>query len=310
MGWAFYTLLPLFLTIALGKLLKTVGLVRDEHWSGVDQLSFYVMFPVLMMMSLAKADLSGLPVFSMAAVMVSGMLSMQVFTALFAKPLSALLHTDRPSYTSVFQATGRWHTFIGLAIMPMLFGHKGLALGAIAAASIAPLSNASTIIFMSAYLSDKRPSVLKIARDLITNPFILAIITGALINFSGLKLPKPVADSLDLASAGALGIALMSVGAGLRFTTMAKEYRPVLYAVVAKLLILPLIMAGWCMIYDVTGLPRTITIIAGAVPTAAVSYIFARRLGGNSALMANIITVQIIASAITLPIIISLLAVE
>jgi predicted permease len=49
------------------------------------------------------------------------------------------------------------------------------------------------------------------------------------------------------------------------------------------------------------GLPRTIAIIAGAVPTASTAYVMARQMGGDAQLMANIVTIQVMLSAITLP---------
>ena len=42
-------------------------------------------------------------------------------------------------------------------------------------------------------------------------------------------------------------------------------------------------------------------IIAGAVPTAATSYVMARKMGGNAELMSNIMTFQVIAAIVTLP---------
>ena len=41
--------------------------------------------------------------------------------------------------------------------------------------------------------------------------------------------------------------------------------------------------------------------IAGAVPTAASSYLLARQMGGDHRLMANLISVQVMAAVATLP---------
>jgi len=307
MEFAILALMPVFLTILLGWLVGKTGLISNEHWLGVDQLAFYVLFPAILIRSMIIADFGDLPVFRMMAVMICGMVTMQVLMFVFKKPVQSILKVETPAWTSVYQGSCRWHTFLGLAIMPALFGEPGLALAAVAAAAITPVSNAASVIVMSIYNSGPRPTVFSVGKSLITNPFILAIIAGLSIKVSGIPIPKAVVGVLDLAGSGALGIALISVGAALRFGQIKKDIRPIAAAIVLKMLVVPLFMAFYCMVFDVSGLPRTVAILAGSVPTAAVSYIFARRMGGDAELMANIITLQIIVAAFTLPLILGFL---
>jgi predicted permease len=37
-------LLPVFLTIALGAVLKQTALIRDEQWSAIEHIAYYVLF--------------------------------------------------------------------------------------------------------------------------------------------------------------------------------------------------------------------------------------------------------------------------
>jgi len=305
MEFAIIALAPVFLTIVLGWLIGKTGLISDEHWLGVDQLAFYVLFPAILMRSMITADFGDLPVFRMMAVMISGMVTMQIIMFVLKNPVQRILKVETPAWTSVYQGSCRWHTFLGLAIMPALFGEPGLALAAVATAAITPISNAASVIVMSIYNSGPRPTVLSVGKSLFSNPFILAIIAGLTIQSSGITVPAPILGVFDLAGGGALGIALISVGAALRIGQVKKDYRPIAAAVVLKMFIVPLFMAFYCMVFDVSGLPRTVAILAGSVPTAAVSYIFARRLGGDAELMANIITIQIIVAAFSLPLILS-----
>jgi len=307
MEFAVIALLPVFLTILLGVLIGKSGLISNEHWLGVDQLAFYVLFPAILVRSMITADFGDLPVFRMVAVMICGMVTMQILMFGFKKPVQHILRVDTPAWTSVFQGACRWHTFLGLAIMPALFGKPGLALAAVAAAAITPVSNIASVIVMSIYNAGPRPSVVSVSKALISNPFILAIIAGLTIKASGVPVPAGILGVLDLTGSGALGIALISVGAALRVGQVKKDIRPIAAAVVLKMAIVPLFMAFYCMVFDVTGLPRTVAILAGSVPTAAVSYIFARRMGGNAELMANIITIQIIVAAFTLPLVLGVL---
>ena len=64
---------------------------------------------------------------------------------------------------------------------------------------------------------------------------------------------------------------------------------------------MPVLMAGWCFVFGVTGLPAAVVILCGAVPGATSSYILARQLGGDATLMASLITGSTILAAITMP---------
>ena len=77
-------------------------------------------------------------------------------------------------------------------------------------------------------------------------------------------------------------------------------------ATLVKLLLMPVFMWGWTAILGVDGLPQAVAIVAGGVPSAAASYILARKMGGDAALVALILTAQTLVAAVTLPFIITL----
>jgi hypothetical protein len=56
MSQTIIVLLPVFLTIAIGAVLKQTGLVRDEHWASVEHVAYYVLFPAIVTKSIAVAD--------------------------------------------------------------------------------------------------------------------------------------------------------------------------------------------------------------------------------------------------------------
>ncbi len=55
-------LLPVFLLIVLGFILKRTLMRLDSQWHGLEQLTYYVLFPVLLVQTLVKADLTKVPV--------------------------------------------------------------------------------------------------------------------------------------------------------------------------------------------------------------------------------------------------------
>ena len=73
------------------------------------------------------------------------------------------------------------------------------------------------------------------------------------------------------------------------------------YPVLIRLIGMPAIVIFMSWLIGLDGLARTVALIAGAVPTAASSYVMARKMGGDAELMSSIVTFQIIAAFFTLP---------
>ena len=98
-----------------------------------------------------------------------------------------------------------------------------------------------------------------------------------------------------------MGLALLTVGAGLRLGDAISGWPPVLAATVLKLLIMPVLMSSALLIMGVTGDAFAVALLCGAVPTGSGAYVLARQMGGDAPMVANILTLQVIAAAVTIP---------
>ncbi|HUE45553.1 MAG TPA: AEC family transporter [Aestuariivirgaceae bacterium] len=304
-GFGFNALLPVFLIVLLGLALRATGLVRPEQWGAIDHVCYYVLFPAIIVRAIATADLTGVPVAAMVAAIVLGLLTMIALLLGLRRPLSRLLGLAGPAFSSFFQGSTRFHTFIMLAIVPAILGTEALALAALAAITMIPVLNVASVIVVSVLGRGAAPSVSFIARQLATNPFILASLAGILLKVLVPPLPEPIVQSLDLVGRGALGLALLTTGAGLTLHTAISAKAPVTLAVVLKLLVLPAVIGFWTWVFGIGGMPQAVAILAAAVPTGAGSYILARQLGGDAPLIAGILTAQVAAAAVTLPIVVA-----
>lgn len=298
-------LLPVFLTIALGAVLKQTQLVKDEHWASVEHVAYYVLFPAIVTKAIAVADFTGVPVARMALAMVLAILTMFALALVLRRPLQATLGMDGPGFSSFFQGVTRWHTFLALAIMPLVFGPQGIALAALAAAAMIPLLNVGAVSVLSTYASGTAPTLKGVLKSLATNPFVLSSLAGIILNLSGIGLAAPIEQTLELIGRGALAVALLSAGAGLEFAKLRNAGPAVGVATAVKLILMPVFMWGWTWVLGVDGLPQAVAIVAGGVPSAAASYILARKMGGDAALVALILTAQTLAAAVTLPFLIA-----
>jgi predicted permease len=309
MTFAIAALLPVFLTIILGTGLRALQMIRDDQWAAIDHVCYYVLFPAIIVKEIAGADFAGLPVARMAIALILGVIVMSAVLLALRRPLSALLSLDGRRYSSLFQGATRWHTFIALAIVPPLFGNGALALAAIAAAAMTPLLNVINVAVLGIYAAGRPPEPRSLLLAIARNPFVLSCVTGILFQTLGIPLPKTLFLMLDIIGKGALGLALLAAGAGLRFHELRATGATLALAVALKLVAMPLFVYAFTQILSVSGTPQHVAVICAAVPTGSGAYVLAKKMGGDAPLIASILTLQVIVAALTLPLITVLLGI-
>jgi hypothetical protein len=71
---------------------------------------------------------------------------------------------------------------------------------------------------------------------------------------------------------------------------------------------MPTLMFLALKLFGVTGTPAAVAMLCGAVPTGSGAYVLARQKGGDAPLVANILTLQVICAALTIPLVLTLFA--
>ena len=302
----FLALLPVFIVILVGFSLRRFHVIRDEHWLALDQLCYFVLFPAIIFKAIASADFSSVPVIGMALSMVMAVALMFALLLIFHRPIMSGLRIDGPQFTSVVQGSARWHTFIAFAIIPLQFGPQALSLGAVSAAAMTPVLNIVCVVIMSRFARETRLDARTMALSIIRNPFVFSSLGGVAWHLLSLPTPEMGIQVLDMIGRGALGLALLTVGAGLRLGDAVASWAPVAAATVLKLLVMPVFMALTLTMMGVTGDAFAVALLCGAVPTGSGAYVLARQMGGDAPLLAQIITLQTILAAVTMPVAIAL----
>ena len=116
----FASLLPVFILIAAGFVLRKAGIIPAEHWRGVELVCFYVLFPALLIIVLADSTLTFGETAPFALSLLVLVVLMSLGGWLARKPLNRLIGMEGPAYTTFFQTTTRWHGFIALAVVGKL----------------------------------------------------------------------------------------------------------------------------------------------------------------------------------------------
>ncbi len=292
---------PVFLIIAIGYLLFRTRIVGEEVWSAIEHICFYLLLPFLIIRTLSRANLGSVPVFDFMLVLVVAIIGMSLLLIIIHTALRRRYPDGGPTFTSLFQGITRFHGFVALATIGPLYGDEGVTLAALALAIMVPMLNILSVTVLSLYgAGANNPEFKQVLIRVLTNPLIIACAIGLALNWVGVA--DVIFDTIVIIGNGGLGLALLAVGAGLRIGQAAGQKLLIATGVLTRLIGMPFMIIGMAWLIGLEGLPRTVAIIAGAVPTATSSYVMARKMGGNAELMSNIMTFQVITAIVTLPV--------
>jgi predicted permease len=284
-------ILPDFALILAGLALARAFAYGREFWAGLEKLVYYVLFPALLLRSLATAriDLAAAGVLIACAI---------AFTAVaFALALLAgpVLGLDRKLLAGGSQCGYRFNTYVGLAIAGSLYGGPGIALAALLLGTLIPLVNLAAVAVLA------RHGERGMLHELVRHPLVLACLAGFAWNALGWRMPAFVDHGLELLGQASLAMGLLCVGAAMRFESASGEWPAHAWWLVVKLGVAPAVAWALTRWLGIGGMEARVLIACAALPTATSAYILAVQMGGDARAVATQVTVGTLAAMVTLP---------
>jgi len=280
--------------VVTGYLFRKKGFLKESFWQAAESLTYFVLFPALILYRLLNADFSQ---FDLTPLICVVLLYFILLTLLAWLVNIKILSQSHARWTSFLQGSIRYNTFIALALSDKLFGPEMFALSALLVGLFITIVNIITII---AFSTEGKISISKILTNLCQNPLIIASVAGIALNLFQIYIPIFLNDTLSVFGRAALPLAILAVGAGLKIKSLTTITSPLVYSTVIKLLISPLLMALLCLVLINDQAVTQLLIIFACIPTASAAYIMARKLGGDAEFMASIITFETLVSALTI----------
>jgi hypothetical protein len=281
---------PLFALIVGGYLLRRWDFPGEVFWPAAERLNYFILFPALLFSSLATAPLDNpaLPRLALAVFLGLG--------AGWAALLLArrLLGWPTTRFGAITQGILRFNTYLGLAAIGSLYGKDGLAMAALMLALMVPTVNLMSVWALTA---ERGVSLRGLLLPMGKNPLILACLAGALVNLAGFGLPGGTDRLLNLLAVASLPLGLLCVGAALRPQELAGEVPALAWNCALRLLAMPVLAFAVARLLDLPAMESSILVLFFALPTAPTAYVLTRQLGGDSHLMAGIITLQTLLAA-------------
>ena len=293
------SLFPLIALIMMGFFLKRCAFVEDGFWRSVEKINYYILFPVMLFMALASAKIE----LSTVGQLMQAIILVLIVACIVLYAIRKIYQTKSARFGVYMQSNVRFNTYIGLALVATLLALPGMAIFAMMLAFCIPLVNILSILAMT---EPEKMNMMGILSSLAKNPLILGCIVGAGFNASGLMLWDGLEDFLNQLARCSLPLGLLTVGAALKLNGFKTDLLPLLLNTFSRLLLMPLLAFAVCSLLHLPLLQTQVLVLFFALPTASASYILTKVLGGDSEMMANIISLQTICALFTLPMMIYL----
>lgn len=284
-------IIPIFLLILLGVVMRRWFGLRDDFWPQLDRVIYYVFFPALLFNTLSqfKVDLGvAAPMLIVATLyMCAGIALGYLAKYLFSAPPKV--------FAATFQASVRFNSYVGLAIAGGLHGQDGLAAIGLLMGFMVPVANVASVLVLA------RHSESHWLKEILLNPLIIATAGGIAFSLLGLHLPTLLNATLGLLAQASLPMGLIAVGAGLRLQGLHSQRPTLWYGIVVKLLVLPAIAWGLATAFGLRGVYFNIAVLMAALPVSTVSYVLAKRMGGDGDTIAAQVMLSTLLAVFTLP---------
>lgn len=296
---ALNVVLPIFLTMALGFLLKRLKMVDESSLNTMNKLVFRVFMSILLFLNVYNiGDLSKLSIDNLKLL---GYAFIIIFVIVFLAWIIYMPKVKEKKKLSVLiQGVYRGNfVLFGLAIVDSIYGKEGLATVSLLTIVVIPTFNVLAVIILE-YYSGREISKLKLVKQVFKNPLIIATLLGIIFILLEINIPKPIYKTLSDISKISTPLAFIVLGAELQFGNMLKNIKYLISVNLLRLIVNPLITIGIGKLIGLRGIELVALLSMSACPTAVASYTMAKEMKADGDLAGEIVATTSMFSILTI----------
>lgn len=310
--------LPVFGMMALGKGLAAAGRLREEHCTFINWLVYNFSLPALIFSGVARQRFDtfldpAVILMPICAVLIVAALTMGI----------ARLNGYKGGFAAAFVFGTFWAnaSYIGLPLSRNAFGDEGFARAAIYNGLVIPFFVLSSYAIIGFYgAGSEAMSLRRRIRHVLLNPVLLSAVAGILAALlleqfrgtdGGLRLPAGMQATGALAGAflemiGTMGLplALLSIGASLKWEQTRTHLGALGWTVGCKLVLLPLVTLLLIFLFcpDAAPVSVGVPVMLAATPCAVASYVVSCQLGVERGFVSSMLVLSTVLSVVTIPV--------
>ena len=290
-----HTLFPVILLCSIGA---AAYRCLDLDRRTVSRLSVYVFLPPLFFSQLTRLEIGGGVV---AQVALFGLLLLGVMA--LAGFCYARLCNIRQTGDYVLSATFFNAFNLGFPFSLFAFGEEGLTLASLlVAVNFLPHNGFAVYVAARGHMSTRQAF-----RTMLRMPLLYAILLAIGMRMAGLSLPVFLQVPMDQLGTAGIPSILICVGMEIATLRIRRVDAGLLGLILLRLCGGPLAAWGLTLVLGIGGLLQSVLILLAGMPGAMAPVVYARMFGGNAESLTQAVLWSTLASALTLPILVSLL---
>ena len=277
--------LPLFLLMALGYVIKLTGMMNEPSVKQVNKVIFKIFLPLLVFCNIYNTEIaesfnSQLLLYAVSGVLIQFVLSLC---------LAVLLEKDNSRRGVMLQGMFRSNfVLFGIPISTALFGDTAAGLASILIAVIIPLYNVLAVISLELF-NGKRPNIGKILFGIVTNPLIISSVLGILFVVFQIPIPTPIYDTMEDLSSISTPLAFVILGASFSFGDVGRYVKELVITLSAKLVVFPALFLVIALLLGFRDAPLAVLLTVFGAPIAVSSFTMAQQMGGDDKLAGQLV---------------------
>lgn len=301
---------PIILTVAIGYILKRIGMISTEFAKMANKLVFRVFLPVMLFINVyGISDTSsysfGYAIYAAVAV---------IILFLIGIPTVMLLTKQQDRRGALIQGVFRSnYALIGIPLATALFGEAGAAVATLLSAIMVPVFNILAVIGLSIFCKGDKANFKKVILGIIKNPLIIGIVLGLFslairslfvhLDWSfRLNSVNAIWKTLEYLKALATPLALIVLGAQFEFSAIPHLKREIIAGTVIRSVIVPLLGLGiayFAFGKSFGGAEFAALVAVFSTPVAVSSVPMAQEMGADTSLAGQLVVFTTLSSAVT-----------
>jgi predicted permease len=291
---------PLLLLCLLGYFSTRYGWLNKTQLDGLSKFTFAFSIPAYLFINMATASFGSInsALFISFYLPVCGLYLLITGLVYFYQPSSK----QRLASAAVLGLGSCYSNtiIVGLPILLSAMGEQVVALVFLIISFHSALLFTLTSV-ICALAAGKGMNLLPLARNVLLNPLIIAIMAGLLFNLSGIALPQVLNQTLVMLGKPAISCALFVLGGTLTYYQLKKSLALISLISVIKLCVLPALV--YLIASQVFMLDKdliTVLVILTASPIGVNAYLIAANEKHHQQVIAGGVIASTIASVVTL----------
>ena len=294
---AFNAVAPFLILLGIGFAVVRTGVADRAFMNRLNALNFKVFFPFLMFNNVYSAKPDNMPSLKL---IITGVASVTLLVILLMLVVPRIVK-ENPRRGVIIQGIFRSNFIIyGIPLTTYVFGTEKSSICGMMIMVMVTLFNVAAVIVLEIFREGGKVTLKPLLLGIAKNPLLQGCAIGLLFYLLQIRLPSFIASPVSSLAGLATTLALIVLGANLKFDELKKNRRTVTAVLGIRLVLLPLVMVTFSWLIGLRGVELFLILMIFGTPVATSSYPMAQNMGGDGTLAGQLVFVSTVASLATI----------